>query len=98
MPAVTVSDVVKKAIDSYAKEQELGTGEAADKLVTLAVNRLNALRRYAKKMAGEAPVPPVERKAKKEKAAKKATAKGPIRRKLGSAKKDAPAQAVAASA
>jgi hypothetical protein len=75
---IAVSDEALKAVDQYAKKYDIPRTEAADRMLGVAVSRLNALARYAKKDGGAAPA---------KKAAKKpAKAKGPIARKGGKAK------------
>lgn len=76
---IAVSDEVLKVVDQYAKKHEIPRTEAADRMIGVAVSRLNALAKYANK--GGAPAP--KKEAKKVSAKK---AKGPIARKAGKAK------------
>jgi hypothetical protein len=63
---ISVSDELKKTLDTMAKEKGCSIGEATEHMVGIAVNRLNALRTYAEKQGGKGKI------AKPKKAAKKA--------------------------
>ena len=68
------------AIQRYAKQNGISEDQAADKLVLVARNRINALRKHARKMAEQGELPKVKAAAKvtpakKAKPAKKATPK-----------------------
>jgi hypothetical protein len=78
MPQITVSDESKKMVETFAKQMDCSAPEAADRLFATARSRINALRKYAKRVTeGE-----VGKKAKK-------VAKKPAAKKV--AKKAAPA-------
>jgi hypothetical protein len=71
---VSVSRETKSTSVQYAKERGCTPGEAIDRLVMIAVNRLNALAKYADRQAPKKPAKK-EPKAKAKKAAKKAAKK-----------------------
>jgi outer membrane biosynthesis protein TonB len=55
------------AVERYAKQMGLSADAAVEKLITVAKNRINALRKHAKKKADEAPLSDERKpKAKKE--------------------------------
>ncbi len=72
---IGVSDDTLKAVDAYAKHHDIPRTEATDRMIGVAVSRLNALAKYAKKDG------PRKAPAKKKVAKKAAKAKGPIARK-----------------
>lgn len=78
---ISVSPESKKVIVQYAKKYGIDNKEAADRMIGVAVTRLNALARYAAKNKGEAK--PAAKKAVKKAAPK---AKGPIARKAKAVK------------
>lgn len=83
---IGVSDESKKAIQKYADHYGIPLTEAADSMISVAISRLNALKRYADKKKGEKPAPKAKGKAAKP-AKKAAKAKGPIARKTKTAAK-----------
>lgn len=78
---ISVSPEVKKVISQYAKKHDVEIKEAADRMIGVAVSRLNALARYA---AAKGSDPKPAKKVAAKKAAPKA--KGPIARKASKAK------------
>lgn len=68
---ISVPEAVKKALDQVAKEKGITVGEAAEHMVGVAVSRLNALRKYAKKQSGGKTIAKPAKKGKTKKAAKK---------------------------
>ena len=85
-----ISPEVSGVVKEFAKDHGSTTDEAAEHILTVGINRLNALRKYAKATA--------KKPAPKKPAKKAAKAKGPIARKGGGkakAKKAAEAPAAA---
>ncbi len=88
---IGVNDESAKFIEAYAKRRDLGKGEAADKLLSIAKSRLNATEGYYHRQHDGGK--PKAKPAKAKKPAAKAKAKRSTR-----SKKEAPAAAVAATA
>ncbi len=83
MASFEMSPELSEQVRVYAKSAGCTNDEAAERLVTVAINRINALRRYSKSHTPG-------KKAPKAKPAKKAAkAKGPLARKVKKAPKSA---------
>jgi hypothetical protein len=79
--SVTITDeAVLKTIEKYAEQKGIPKTEAANKLINTAKGRLNAIRKYAKKMA-EAPAAKTKKAAKPKSEKKAAKPKAPRVRK-----------------
>lgn len=91
MASFDLSPAASEVVRSYAKDRGCTNDEAAEALVTIGVNRVNALRTYAEK------TPKAAKKAKAPKAKKASKGKGPIARKAKKAKAESPAQEAAAA-
>lgn len=74
MASFDVSPAASENVRAYAKRCGCNNDEAAEKLLTIGVNRVNALTKYGRSHAGAAKP--------KAKPAKKAKAKGPLARKV----------------
>jgi hypothetical protein len=79
MANIQVAPDTNTILKQYAQEKGCTTDEAADRLITTAIGRLTAVRKYSKKIAKvakpkKAKAPKAAKKARKAKAAKPAEA------------------------
>lgn len=85
--SIKLDDESKAAVEKYAEKRNLSVESAAEKLISVAVNRLGATDRYAAKQRGDAKPAKAKKAAPKVKATKP---KGALARKTRAPKKAAP--------